>query len=122
VRSLIAIRSPTHHAVGALRRKVQLLKPVYRCLGAVPPITSAVLDALLSERVRREDPGAVEIVAAAFRAADRRGMSLVIKSFILDRPDLHEESRSIEAPTLFGHRRPRRTDAGRGCRRGRAHA
>ena len=28
-------------------------------------------------------------------------MSLAMQSFILDRPDLHDESRAIEAPTLF---------------------
>jgi pimeloyl-ACP methyl ester carboxylesterase len=101
IRSLIAIGSPTHHLTGAVRRKVAVLKPIYRAFGAVPPITAALLDALLADRTRRDDPDAVDIVTAAFRAADRRGMSLAMQSFILDRPDLHDESRSIDAPTLF---------------------
>jgi|GEM_PF-6508150 len=101
VRSLIAIGAPTHKLAGAVRTKVRLLKPIYRTLGAVPPITAAMLDALLAGRTRRNDPAAVEIVASAFRASDRRGMSLAMQSFILDRPDLHDESRAIEAATLF---------------------
>lgn len=79
---------------------MQLLRPIYRVVGAAGPITGAVLDALLSEQTRREDPGAVEIVTSALRAADRRGMSLAIRSFILDRPDLREESRALDAPAL----------------------
>jgi pimeloyl-ACP methyl ester carboxylesterase len=101
VRSLIAIGAPTHKLAGAVRTKVKVLRPIYRVVGAVPPITAAMLDALLSERTRRDDPAAVEIVASAFRAANRRGMSLAMRSFILERPDLHDESRSIDAPTMF---------------------
>ena len=101
IRSLIAIGAPTHKLTGGVRTKVQLLKPIYRTLGAVAPVTAALLDALLSDRTRSDDPAAVEIVTSAFRAADRRGMSLAMQSFILDRPDLHDESRVIEAPTLF---------------------
>lgn len=101
VRSLIAIGAPTHKLAGAVRTKVQLLRPIYRVLGAVAPITAAMLDALLSDATRRDDPAAVEIVTGAFRAADRRGMSLAMRSFILERPDLHDESRAIAAPTLF---------------------
>ena len=48
VRSLIAIGAPTHKLAGAVRTKVRLLKPIYRTLGAVPPITAAMLDALLA--------------------------------------------------------------------------
>ncbi len=101
VRSLVAIGAPTRKLTGAVRTKVRLLRPVYRLVGAVPPLTGAVLEALLSERTRRDDRAAVEIVTSAFRAADRHGMSLAMRSFILDRPDLHDESRAVEAPTLF---------------------
>ena len=101
VRSLIAIGSPTHHLTGAVRAKVLALKPVYRLLGPIPPVTGALLESLLSDSTRAGDPAAVETVASAFRAADRAGLAHAIRSFVLDRPDLHDEARSITAPTLF---------------------
>lgn len=104
IRSLVAIGSPTH-ALGAHggseRRKVQLLSVLYGLLGPIPPITGAVLGALLTDRTRAGDEEACAIVREGFGGPPRRAMVLAARSFALDRPDLGDAAARIVAPVLF---------------------
>jgi pimeloyl-ACP methyl ester carboxylesterase len=99
--TLVAIGTPTQPLDGRPRRNVRVLRPVYRLIGGRGPIAAGLLDALLTEATRANDPEAAEIVLGAFRRAGRAGMARAMQSFVLDRPDLSAAARAIDAPVRF---------------------
>ncbi|HSO70662.1 MAG TPA: alpha/beta hydrolase [Arachnia sp.] len=101
VRTLITAGSPIHPYPLADKLTTQLLVFLYRRLGPIRYLTSAVVDALLSERTRTTDPVAVDLVRDCFVRADRTGLANAIVSISLHRKDLKPMLPAVQAPTLF---------------------
>jgi pimeloyl-ACP methyl ester carboxylesterase len=101
VRSLCAIGAPTHRLGGFERVQVVTLRPVVRAFGFLPFVTGIIASSLLSDRVRADDPEAVAVIVSGLRDLDRRGFDLALRSFVLGRPDLSAEARSLSIPALF---------------------
>ena len=101
VTSLCAIGAPTHRLSGHERLQVVVLRPVVRVFGFLPFVTTLISSALLNDQTRANDPEALEIVASGFRDVDRRGFDFAIGSFVIGRPDLTVEARTLRIPTLF---------------------
>jgi pimeloyl-ACP methyl ester carboxylesterase len=99
-RSLIALGAPVQPLGDADRRRIRLLRGVYRIAGP-GPVISPLIDALLGPKARAGDPGAAAIVAGAFRRARRRGMFDAIGWVSLRRPDLTPELGRLPMPTLL---------------------
>ena len=97
-RSLVAVATPVHALGAAERRQIAAGRLAYRVFGPIRPLTAPIGSALLGPDA---DPAHTALVAAAFRRADRRGMSEAIRSISLERPDLQPVLPQIQAPTLF---------------------
>ena len=78
-----------------------LLVVLYRRFGPTRYLTDAVVEALLSERTRTTDPGAVDLVRDGFVTADRAGLANAVVSISLKRRDLEPLLPAVQAPTLF---------------------
>lgn len=100
-RSLAAIGAPIHALSPTDRRRIVLLRSLYRLAGPVPPLVNLLVDALLGPRARAEDPEGAALVGDAFRRADRRGMQAAIGWLSLGRPDLTPVLDRLDTPTLL---------------------
>ncbi|WP_439032617.1 alpha/beta fold hydrolase [Gordonia terrae] len=100
VESLVAMSAPTVPIDRALRRRVQVLLPIYRIIGARGPVWSAIEETLLTDRTRHDDPEAVDLVRRAVRVSGRSMISAV-KTAILHRTDLTWAAEKISCPVLF---------------------
>ena len=96
-RTLVAIGTPVHALAPEERRRIVLLRSLYRIVGAAP-FTKVIADALLGPGA---NPDAARLVADAFRRAGRRGMSVAITSISLNRPDLAATLPAVTAATLL---------------------
>ena len=101
VRTLVAAGTPVHPYPIRDRLRTQALLVLYRTLGPTRYLADAVVDALLSDRTRTEDPAAVDLVRDCFIGADRRGLANAIVSISLRRSDLAPLLPSVLAPTLL---------------------
>lgn len=100
IASLVSMSAPTFPIDSALRRRIRLLLPLYRCIGPRGPVRSAILDAIVTDRTRAQDPEVVEILDEALR---RSGPAMIpaIQTAILRRTDLEWAARQITCPVLF---------------------
>jgi len=101
LRSLTAIGSPVAAYTAAEARETRLLLGVYRLIGAVAFIRTAVAEALLSPATREHDPQAVDYVRSQIGGADRRRLRNAVESISLRREDLTGLLPTIRVPTLF---------------------
>jgi pimeloyl-ACP methyl ester carboxylesterase len=99
-RSLIALGTPVQPLSDADRRRIRLLRLVYRIAGPGPVITPLV-GALLGPKARAGDAEAAAIIAGAFRRAQRRGMFDAIGWLSLRRRDLTPELGRLRMPVLL---------------------
>ncbi|MFT4088413.1 MAG: alpha/beta hydrolase [Gordonia sp. (in: high G+C Gram-positive bacteria)] len=100
ISSLVAISAPTYPIGPELRRKIRLLLPLYRLIGARGPVLSAIEETLLTDAVRARDAGAVALLRDSL-ASSGKAMIPAIETAILNRTDLSEAARTIAAPVLF---------------------
>lgn len=100
LRSLVAVSAPTEPIDAALRRKIGLLMPVVRAIGAHGPIPGAVRQAMLTE-ASAADPAVRAIVDDALARPSKRSLALAIRSFIVDRVDVTAELERFRVPSLF---------------------
>lgn len=101
LRSLTAIGSPVAAYTAAEARETRLLLGVYRLIGAVAFIRTAVAEALLSPATREHDPQAVDYVRSQIGGADRRRLRNAVESISLGREDLSGLLPTLRVPTLF---------------------
>ncbi len=98
-RSLAAVCAPVHALEPALRRQMRASIPVYRLLGPIRPfVTTLTHGGLLSPHPEPED---AQVVADAFRRADRNGMARAMKCISLGRADLTPTLPAVTVPTLM---------------------
>jgi pimeloyl-ACP methyl ester carboxylesterase len=100
-RTLVTVCTPVHSYTMKGRLETTLLLLIYRLFGPVPFVRDAVVEALLSERTRAEDPEALALVRDSFTGSDRRGLTNAVVSISLRRPDLHPLLPLIATPTLL---------------------
>ncbi len=100
-RSLITTGMPVHALGGLERARIQAMVALYRWIGPVGFLLTAVQRGLLSTRTCAADPDAVRLVASAVRHADRRGMLTAMHSVMLGRHDLRPVLPSVTVPTLI---------------------
>ncbi|SDY67751.1 alpha/beta fold hydrolase [Herbiconiux ginsengi] len=100
IRSLVAISSPVEAISPALRRQIQLLKPLLRLAGPIGPVRDAVLGAMLTD-ASAATPGMRSTVLESLQRPGKASMSLALRSFILDRTDVTEQLVRIRVPSLF---------------------
>lgn len=98
-RSLLAVCTPVHALEPAVRRQMRASIPVYRVLGPIRPFVRTLSrGGLLSPD---PDPRDADVVAEAFRRADRRGMARAMTCVSLRCPDLTATLRAVTVPTLM---------------------
>ena len=100
LRSLVALSAPADPIDDDLRRRITLLRPLLRTLGAVGPLRTAILDALLTES-SRADPQVLRIVLDGLRRPARASTAAALESFTLRRVDVNAEMADIAVPSLF---------------------
>jgi pimeloyl-ACP methyl ester carboxylesterase len=102
IRTLVTAGTPVHPYPLPERLQTQLVMlPLYRLLGPVGLLTTAVVEALLSESTRAHDEAAIGLVRDCFVEADRARMANAVASISLRREDLTPLLGSVQAPTLF---------------------
>jgi pimeloyl-ACP methyl ester carboxylesterase len=74
---------------------------VYRLVGMVGFLSSAIVDTLLSPRTRADDPDAVALVLDSIRTMQRRALDNAMRSISMGRPDLADRLAAIRCPTMF---------------------
>lgn len=100
IADLVAISAPTHPIDRGVRRKVRALLPLYRIIGARGPVLSAIEDTLFTERTRREDAEAMDMLHDSLSASGR-SMIAAVETAILNRTDLGWAAARITAPVAF---------------------
>jgi len=101
VRTLVAAGTPVHPYTLKGRLRTQLLLVPYRVFGPMRYLADALVEVLLSERTRTEDPSAADLVRDSFVSADRAGMTNAVVSISLKRRSLTPVLPAVQAPTLF---------------------
>jgi pimeloyl-ACP methyl ester carboxylesterase len=101
VRTLVTAGTPVHPYTFAGKLSTGALLVLYRWFGPTRRIVDAVVEALLSERVRAGDPAVTDLVRDSFVHADRKGMTNAVVSISLKRRDLKPVLPQVKAPTLF---------------------
>jgi pimeloyl-ACP methyl ester carboxylesterase len=102
IRTLVTAGTPVHSYPLPERLQTQLvLLPLYRLFGPVSFLTTAVVEALLSESTRAHDAAAAGLVRDCFTGADRARMANAVVSVSLRREDLTPLLGSVQAPTLL---------------------
>jgi pimeloyl-ACP methyl ester carboxylesterase len=100
LRSFVAISAPVEAIPPALRRQIELLRPLLRVAGPVGPVRTAVVKAMLTEQAAA-DPRIRELVAQSLERPGRRSMHYALRSYILDRTDVSHLLPRIATPSLF---------------------
>lgn len=101
LRTLVTVGTPVHSYTLKGRLETTLLLGLYRLVGPIPFLRDAVVDALLSEGTRTDDPEALMLVRDSFTGADRQGLSNAIVSVSLRRRSLRPLLPSVHVPTLI---------------------
>jgi pimeloyl-ACP methyl ester carboxylesterase len=105
IRTLVTAGTPVHPYPLPQRLQTQLvLLPLYRVLGPVGLLTTAVVEALLSESTRAHDEAATGLVRDCFIGADTTRMANAVVSISLRREDFTPLLGSVRAPTPVPHR------------------
>lgn len=100
LRSLVAISSPTEPISPALRRRINLLKPLLKLAGPVGPVRDAIIDAMLTDE-SAATPAIRQVVMDSLHRPSKESMSLALRSFILNRIDVTDRLADIRVPSLF---------------------
>ncbi|AZZ81892.1 hydrolase [Gordonia alkanivorans] len=100
INTLVAMSAPTRPIDRALRRRIGLLLPMYRVIGARGPVWSAISTTLFTDRTRSDDPEAIAVLRRGLRASGR-SMIPAIRTAILNRADLTWAAARITCPVLF---------------------
>ncbi|MBD0861217.1 alpha/beta hydrolase [Gordonia sp. zg691] len=100
INTLVAMSAPTGPIDRELRRRIQLLLPLYRIIGARGPVWSAISTTLLTDATRRDDPDAVATLRRGL-AVSGRSMMPAVRTAILNRTDLTWAAARIACPVLF---------------------
>lgn len=100
VRSLVAIASPTEPPDEALRRRLGMLVPLIRLIGATGAVHRAILEAQLTS-ASRSDRVVRALVDDALARASPASLSRALASFVVDRDDSTPRLPAIGAPALF---------------------
>lgn len=100
LRSFVAISAPAEPISPALRRQILLLKPLLRTFGAVGPVRTAVITAMLTD-ASSANPEIRGIVAESLARPERASLALALRSFILDRVDVSALLPRICVPSLY---------------------
>ena len=100
LRSLVAVSAPTEPIAPALRLRILLLRPLLRSFGAVGPVRSAILDAMLTD-ASQADADVRQVVLDSLARPGRASLSAALTSFILRRVDVNDELGDICVPSLF---------------------
>ena len=100
-RSLVTFGTPVQSYGWTEQVQFRLLLAVYRAVGMVDFLSTAIVDALLSSKTRAEDPEAVALVLDGLRTMDRRALTNAMLSISLGRPDLTPRLTSIRCRTVF---------------------
>jgi pimeloyl-ACP methyl ester carboxylesterase len=100
IRSFVAISAPTEPVPAHLRRKIAVLHPVLRLMGAVGPVRAAVISAMLTG-ASAATPGIRDVVVDSLDRPTRASMSHALRSFIIDRTDVTDRLSGIGVPSLF---------------------
>lgn len=102
IRTLVTAGTPVHPYRLPERWQTQLvLLPLYRLFGPVGFLTTAVVEALLSESTRAHDASATRLVRDCFTEANRAHLANAVVSISLRREDLTPLLGSVQAPTLL---------------------
>jgi pimeloyl-ACP methyl ester carboxylesterase len=99
IRSLVTAGTPVHSYTGSGRVKTVLLLMIYRLFGPRRFLVDSVIEVLLSERTRANDPAVVALTRDSFVKAG--GLANAVASISLRRPDLTPLLPKIRVPTLF---------------------
>lgn len=99
IRSLVAAGTPVHSYTGSGRIQTVLLLMIYRLFGPRRFLVDSVIEVLLSERTRADDPAAVALTRDSFVKAG--GLANAVTSISLRRPDLTPLLPKLTVPTLF---------------------
>lgn len=98
-RSLVTIGTPVQGMTTGERPKLKALVELYRVMGPIRPLVTAVSDALLGPHSAARSPENARLVSDAFRRGTRRGKYLAMH-LMLNRPDLTAALRTVTVPTL----------------------
>ncbi len=98
-RSLVAAGTPVHSYTRSGRIQTSMLLMVYRLFGPRRFLVDSVIEVLLSERTRSNDPAAVALTRDSFVKAG--GLANAVASISLRRPDLTPLLPKVQVPTLF---------------------
>lgn len=101
VRSLAAVSAPTFPVPSAQRTQIRALLPLYRVIGARGPVRSAILETILTDRSRNEDPDLVALIDECLARAGSRATVAAVRTAALNRTDLEWAARRISRPTLL---------------------
>jgi pimeloyl-ACP methyl ester carboxylesterase len=100
LRSFVAISAPVEPIPPALRRKILLLKPLLQSFGAIGPVRSALVKAMLTD-ASAADAGIRRIVVESLSRPPRASVALALRSFILDRADVSALLPRTGVPSLY---------------------
>lgn len=99
IRSLVTAGTPVHSYTRSWRIQTFLLLVVYRLFGPRRFLVDSVIDVLLSERTRANDPDAVALTRDGFVTAGE--LANAVASISLRRQDLTPLLPEVTVPTLF---------------------
>ena len=99
-RTVMAIGAPIPALSAGERRKIQLLAALF-LVGGSRSVLRPLLDALVGNAIRAEDPDGAAIVANAFSRAGHNGMYDAVRWLSLRRTDLTPVLERLDTPTLL---------------------
>ena len=100
LRSLVAVSSPVEPISPELRRKIRMLLPLVKVIGAREPIRGVIRQAMLTE-ASAADPRIRAVLDESLDRPAKRSMAYAIQSFILERTDVTAELADLRVPSLF---------------------
>ena len=100
-RSLATLGTPIQAYGRSQQLSFRLLLAVYRLVGMVDVLSTAIGDVLLSPSTRSKDPEAVALVRDSLRTMKRPALANAMLSISLGRPDLTPRLGAIRCPTVF---------------------
>lgn len=100
LRGLVLMNAPMHGFTRRERLQFSILSQLFRTLGPRAFLIRSVTSAQLSEEVRRAQPALEVALADCLRAADRRALTLAMRSSLLSMPSLYPRLGELHLPTL----------------------
>lgn len=99
VRALVLINTPLDRWRGRQRVEITVLAALLR-VGGARLVATLLINNMLADRVRRDDPQRIRGFRAELRALDRRGLHRSARSAMLDRPSLLPLLPHLTVPVL----------------------